>query len=197
MFDTVLGLPVHALVVHAVVVLVPLCTLMVVVMAVSRTWRQRLWLPLLVLLTVSVGSAYVAKESGEQLQARLSAVTNDDLTRHVTLGDKAWWIVGIFWLVVVLWFLAERRAASGQPGTDLAGRGDPGDRVPVGAASAAGSVGGPTTATATRDTSGGLVTLLGVLAVVAALFATTWIVLTGHSGTAAVWRQTIQSTNGR
>ena len=37
----------------------------------SATWRERLRWPLLVLLTVATGSAFVAKQSGEALKARL------------------------------------------------------------------------------------------------------------------------------
>ena len=73
MFDTIFGLPVHALVVHAVVVLVPLCALGVVVCAISETWCERLATPVLVLLTVTVPAAFVAKLSGEELKDRLPA----------------------------------------------------------------------------------------------------------------------------
>ena len=86
-FDTVLGLPVHPLVVHAVVVLVPLAALGVVVMALSRTWFDRLRWPVLAVLTVGLGSAFVAKESGEAFLARLQ-VQGDAIDRHVDLGDE-------------------------------------------------------------------------------------------------------------
>ena len=50
MFDTFLGLPVHALVVHAVVVLVPLAALGLIAIAVyrrgaTRTSRSSRWSP--------------------------------------------------------------------------------------------------------------------------------------------------------
>ena len=51
-FDTVTGLPTHILVVHAVVVLVPLCFIGVCIAAASQKWRQRLAVPILVLLAV-------------------------------------------------------------------------------------------------------------------------------------------------
>lgn len=114
MYDTILGLPVHSLVVHAVVVLVPLCALGVVVMAVSRTWRDRLRWPLLLLITAALGATAVAEKSGEALKARLAITGNPDLTRHVDLGSKAKYIVFAFWLVTVLWLLLEvRRERSG------------------------------------------------------------------------------------
>ena len=85
MFDTIFGLPVHILVIHAVVVLVPLCAVGVIVAAVSQTWRERLAVPIVVLLTVAVASAFVAKLSGQKLYDRLvgSGFTpGDALVRH-------------------------------------------------------------------------------------------------------------------
>jgi Predicted membrane protein (DUF2231) len=105
-FDTIFGLPVHALVVHAVVVLVPLCALGAVVAAVSRRWCERLATPLLVLLTVAVASAFVAKQSGEALRARLP--DNPDITRHANFGSVTPWVVLAFWIVVVAWLAVER-----------------------------------------------------------------------------------------
>ena len=84
MFDKIFGLPVHILVVHAVVVLVPLCAVGAVVMLVSATWRERLRWAEVVLLTVAAGSAFVAKQSGEnlkdqarQLHQRLAGAARD------------------------------------------------------------------------------------------------------------------------
>jgi len=107
MFDTIFGLPVHALVIHAVVVLVPLCSAAVVVMAVSATWRERLRLPVLLLLLAAAGSSLVAKESGEALLRRLR-LTGDLIGRHVTLGNSAPYIVFAFCGMYVVWFWFSR-----------------------------------------------------------------------------------------
>lgn len=168
MFDTILGLPVHSLVVHAVVVLVPLCGVGVVVMAVSRTWRERLRWPVLLVLTFALGSTYVAQKSGEALRDRIQ-ISNPDLTRHVDLGDKAKYVVFLFWLVTLLWLLLEaRRDRAVAAGTDPGAAGRP-----------------------------GLLKTLAVLSVVGAVGATGWIVWTGHAGSASVWRGVVQSTNSR
>src|SRR3954451_25365761 len=70
MFDTISGLPLHALVVHAVVVLLPLMSLVTLAVAVRPRWRH--YAPL---VAVGAGAvvvvALVAKESGERLQTRL------------------------------------------------------------------------------------------------------------------------------
>jgi hypothetical protein len=105
-FDTIFGLPVHILVVHAVVVLVPLCSLGVVICALSKTWYDRLALPVVVLLTVSVGAAFVARQSGLKLEHRLP--TNSQILHHASLGLVAPWVVLAFWIVVVAWYSVER-----------------------------------------------------------------------------------------
>lgn len=71
MFDTIAGLPLHALVVHAVIVLLPLACLGAVLVAYRAAWDRRYgWLVVLCAL-VSTGAAFVAKESGERLASRV------------------------------------------------------------------------------------------------------------------------------
>jgi hypothetical protein len=158
-FDKIFGLPVHVLVIHVVVVLVPLCAVMAVVMLVSTTWRERLRWPMLVLLTIATGSAFVAKQSGEVLRSQLN-FTNSSLDRHVTLGEKAAWTVLAFWILTVVWLVLDaRRDRDGGPGP-------------------------------------GVLRLLGVLAVAAAVGATTWIVLTGDAGARSLWGKTASALHG-
>ena len=114
MFDTFTGLPLHILVVHFVVVLVPLALVTSVVMALSRTWRQRLAVPLLVLLTAAFGASLVAWQSGPELKARLNAggETADAIARHQARGTLVPWFVAAALVLVLLWLLIER--AQGQ-----------------------------------------------------------------------------------
>jgi glucan phosphoethanolaminetransferase (alkaline phosphatase superfamily) len=109
--ETIQGLPTHLLVIHAVVVLVPLCAAAVVVMVFSRLWRERLRWPLLILLTGALVSTYVAKQSGQWLQQRLASrgVSNAAITQHVDDGNKAIWFVLAFWVVVVVWLYLDAR----------------------------------------------------------------------------------------
>ena len=67
MFDTIGGLPVHALVVHAVVVLGPLAAVMLVAYTLKASWRRGLRWPTLALAAISAASAAVATSSGESL----------------------------------------------------------------------------------------------------------------------------------
>ncbi len=106
MFDTVFGLPVHALVIHAVVVLMPLCAAGVVVCALSRRWYDRLALAVLGLLTFTVPAAFAAKLSGEQLKARLP--DSAAIQRHADFGSVTPWVILACWIVVLAWMVLAR-----------------------------------------------------------------------------------------
>lgn len=100
---TVGGIPLHPLVVHAVVVLVPLTALGAVLMAVLPRFSRRFG-PLVALgAFVSIGSAVLAKEAGEQL-ARVKPVTAD----HLRWGDQAPLWVGLFGLAVIAFWFFDR-----------------------------------------------------------------------------------------
>jgi hypothetical protein len=62
------GLPLHVLVVHAAVVLIPLTTLLVAGFAVLPGWRWLSRWPATVASLACVGIAYVASRSGEALE---------------------------------------------------------------------------------------------------------------------------------
>jgi hypothetical protein len=190
-FDTIAGLPTHALVIHAVVVLVPLCAVGTLVMAVWPAWRRRLMVPFVVLLTIAFAATFVARQSGEELQQRLAGVRSADLDHHIDLGLQALWVVGAFWVLGVAWFVLDRRqqrllAAAEPPG--------PAGGPVVDGGVATQVVDRPRTDRAAVP-GAGLVTVVMVLAVLAALFATTWIVLTGDAGARAVWGGVVQSSS--
>ena len=70
-FDTISGLPVHPLVVHGAVVLLPVAALAVIALVLVRRWRGTFgWLTLLG-LTAGAGAAVAAEKSGEALAARV------------------------------------------------------------------------------------------------------------------------------
>ena len=92
MFDTFAGLPVHPLVVHAVVVLGPLVALGLVGYAVAPSWRLGLRWPVLAAVVAAAGAGQVAARSGEQLRARLFGAAEPVRTRieeHVDAGELA------------------------------------------------------------------------------------------------------------
>ena len=112
MFDEIFGLPMHALVIHAVVVLVPLSALSAAAYVVRPTWRRLLRWPTAAGAVVSGASAFVAAESGEALQRRVSRVRSgttdfDLLSTHVAWGDRARLFCLLFMVLTLaaLWFV--------------------------------------------------------------------------------------------
>lgn len=117
MFDTVLGLPVHPLVVHAVVVLAPVAALLILLFAVSA--RFRAWSGVLtpVVATLAFAAALVAKLSGEELRERLGG-GGDLVADHAELGGILPWVllagVVVSWLM--WWSWRRDRTTAEQPG---------------------------------------------------------------------------------
>ncbi|WFE33602.1 DUF2231 domain-containing protein [Micromonospora sp. WMMD975] len=73
MFREVNGLPGHVLVIHAVVVLVPLLALVTVAYGAFPRWRPRLDWAVVALAVVTPILAWVATESGEELEEALES----------------------------------------------------------------------------------------------------------------------------
>lgn len=104
MFDTFLGLPLHPLVVHAAVVLLPLVAIGVIALAVKPAWRPRFAVALLGLLIVGGLSGLVAMLSGERLadrvgepaqHAQLGTILGySSLAFLIIAGAWLWWVRG-------------------------------------------------------------------------------------------------------
>ncbi len=110
MFDTVNGLPVHPLVVHSVVVLLPLMAVFTFAVALRPSWRR--FAPVAVLGdAVVVGLTFVAKESGEQLQARLAQFQPGVAQEHSEQGDLLpYFAIGLLVAALLVW--GGRRASA-------------------------------------------------------------------------------------
>lgn len=154
MFDTVLGLPVHPLVVHAVVVLVPLAALGVAAIAVVPRWRTRFGTLVLAVTTAGLVMVPVATNSGKRLEERLDAggVIRDQIEHHSQWGERVLWPTLAMWVLSVALVLMTRRRSSGRA-----------------------------------------VTLVAVLALLAAGAAAGTVARAGHLGSTAVWSCTIGS----
>ena len=152
MFDLFDGLPVHILVIHAVVVLVPLMFLVTLAFTVRPAWRRGL--PWAILGNVAAtGAAVVAKMSGENLQKRLSAQAGSIIAKdHGERGDVLWLFALALLLASIAAFLL------------------------------------------VRPESPALTALAIALVVICGAGATYWTVLTGDSGSRAVWEDTIANT---
>jgi len=125
-FDLINGLPVHALVVHAVVVLLPLGALGTIAIAVRPGWRHT-YGPLVVAVTAAATVLLpVATSSGEALEERVG-----NPGEHAELGDQLiWFALPMLVLALVLVILDRRgsRPTRGD-GDGTRARGAWGDRV--------------------------------------------------------------------
>ena len=154
MFDTVFGLPVHALVMHAVVVLLPLAALGVVAIAVVPRWRGRFGVLVVLVATAGLAAVPVATRSGGRLEDRLGAtgIVARQINDHQRFGELVLWPTLAMWVLAVALVLMDRSRRSG-----------------------------------------GAVTTVAVLAVLAATGSAVLVTITGHLGSTAVWSCTVGS----
>jgi hypothetical protein len=115
MFDTILGLPVHALVVHFVVVLVPLAALGVIAIAIVPAWRERFGLAVLAVATVALVSVPVAVLSGQKLMDRVNAsgTTGDQIDTHMKMGKLVIYPTAAMWVLAAVIYWSDRRGRGG------------------------------------------------------------------------------------
>jgi len=114
MFDVVNGLPVHPLVVHGVVVLLPLAILGTVAIAVRPGWRSRYGALVVAVTAVATALIPVATSSGEALEKHVG-----DPGEHAQLGDQLiWFAVPLLLLVAALVGLDRRGSATRDTGED-------------------------------------------------------------------------------
>jgi len=100
----VFGLPLHVLVVHAVVVLVPLAVLGTVVVAVRPAARRRFGWLVVGVTAAATACVPIATGSGEDLRDRL--VPTDLIRDHAHLGDQLLVFVAVLFAVstALVWF---------------------------------------------------------------------------------------------
>lgn len=168
--NNLFGLPAHPLLVHAPIVLVPLCLLGAVLMAVKPEWRQRFGVPTAVLAVVAAVSMQLAEGSGEALEERVRETNL--VERHAEIAELAKPFVFLFALALVAvvgWDLLQRRRARGGDAPEVTGW----------------------QATVSR-----LVPAAMVVTVLLGGVATYEVVQTGHSGAKAVWDRTPPAREG-
>ena len=121
------GLPTHALVLHAAVVLVPLTCLLVLVCAFSDTARRRAGVLLPVAGLGSLALVVLGTFSGEALMARLPP---DPVTQaHGHAGEAVEpWALGLALVSVALWWVPGRARRREPPPAGQAAPAPPGTR---------------------------------------------------------------------
>jgi hypothetical protein len=113
--ETVFGVPTHAIVIHATVVLVPLAALVVLLHAFWPAASRRLGVVTPLVAGVALVLVPLSTDSGENLERQVghSALVE----RHAQLADGMLpWAIGLFVVAVGLWLLDRRRARPGSAG---------------------------------------------------------------------------------
>ncbi len=107
------GLPVHVLVVHAVVVLVPAAAVAACVMAWWRRPPHWLAVTTVLLALAAATSVPVAMRAGQWLKERV--FVTDLVARHTALGRQLWpWTTGLALSVLAVWYLRSRTTRHGR-----------------------------------------------------------------------------------
>ena len=107
MFDTFQGLPVHALIVHATVVLVPLMCLLTVLVALRPRLREKYAWWTFTGDVLAVALVYATMQSGERFEERLG--TSPAIERHEHLGRQLIWFVIALALTALVVALTTKR----------------------------------------------------------------------------------------
>jgi len=115
--DTFQGLPVHVLLLHATVVLVPLaCALTVVVAFWSRVRTVGVW-PVVALNAVMVVAVWLTAQAGERLEHRLGG--SPQVASHADIGDKLVWFALALLAASVVVALVHDRGRGAQLGSGV------------------------------------------------------------------------------
>lgn len=146
--DEILGIPLHPLIVHAVVVFVPLAVLGTLVFAAVPRWRRGYGWLVVAFSLVALATVPLATRSGRRLRdtLELGGPVLEKVQEHQQMGDRLIWAVAPMFVFNVAAMLMVR---AGRPARE--------------------------------------VTIVGLLASIAALVAGVLVVLTGHLGSQAVW----------
>lgn len=157
--ETVFGLPLHPLAVHAPLVLVPVASILTILVAVSQDRRTRWGVLTWLLTTAALGATVVAKVTGDTLgTSRYGDVLPIDTADHAGHGLTAVWFTIGLWLAVTALVLVDvdrrRRQGFGSPI---------------------------------------LLTVVAVVAILAAMAATGQVVLAGWTGAENQWAPVVES----
>jgi uncharacterized membrane protein len=108
--DTILGVPLHPLVNHAVIVLVPLAVLGTLVITAVPRWRTAYGWLVVAVTAVAFISVPVATRSGRNLEEslELGGPVLDKVQEHEEMADRLIWAVGAMLVLDVVLMLLHR-----------------------------------------------------------------------------------------
>lgn len=164
------GLPLHPLIVHAVVVLVPVAVLGAITVAVWPAARRRWGIPVAVVTALAAASVPLATSTGEGLEHNLPRTPA--ISVHAELGDQLLVFLAPLLVAVVALVALERwPARSGAHALATSRTEGPGGMV----------------APARRTPPRALMASIGVLTVVLATVSAVQVVRIGDTGARAAW----------
>lgn len=102
--DSIAGLPLHPLVVHLVVVVLPMAALLLVFVVVFKRWRRPFDLIALIGLVIGAAGAVLAKQSGQALVAYVGLPQD-----HANWGTILVYLAASLVVVAAVWVWLERR----------------------------------------------------------------------------------------
>jgi uncharacterized membrane protein len=187
-FDLINGLPVHPLVVHAVVVLLPLAVLGTIAIALRPAWRLPYGYFVVGAAAVATVLLPVSTSSGEALEERVG-----NPGEHAELGDQLiWFALPLLILLVALVVMEWRRARE-----DAAVTGTPVTRTgTTGTGTTRATSASTGTTTASRRTGSTARTVVAGLAILASLATGVQVYRVGDSGARAAWGDRVASSSG-
>ena len=195
MFDLINGRPIHPLVVHAVVVLLPIACLGTIAIVLRPAWRGRYGVLVVACAAAATVLMPVATSSGEALEERVGSPGE-----HAELGDQLiWFTIPLLLLSLALVVLDRRQRAADQGTVDRSvgsrSRGaDTVEESSVAGHSTAGRSTALATAAPAAHTPSVATRVVAALALVAALAATVQVYRVGDSGARAAWGDRVQSS---
>jgi len=102
-FDLITGLPIHPLISHAVVVVVPLAAIGALILTFVGKWRSTYSPLVLIAVLLSPITAFIATQSGEALSERVGLPKS-----HATFGERLALVVLVFAIIFSIWFAIEK-----------------------------------------------------------------------------------------
>ena len=102
--DLIAGLPLHVLIIHAVVVFVPLSVIGALLVIFIPKLRPAYTPLVFAAILISVVSSFIATQSGEALSERVGLPL-----AHATWGERLFRLVLVFAILFTIWFAVEKR----------------------------------------------------------------------------------------
>ena len=84
--DTIFGIPLHPLVVHVAVVMVPLAAFAFIAAGWRKEWRKTYMLPIVLMALAGAGGAMLAAQTGEAIQGTVRESARA-VGQHANFGD--------------------------------------------------------------------------------------------------------------